>query len=168
MTRTHDLGRSTMRRLAVIAVIALSGALMSGCGSAETHAVSGPVGIGTSSVEIAAFEPLEASDNGIDGVVAGLIPRVDPAAPAAAGFGHPVYTQAEIDRWSTGSAEYTRLANSWAGNVNRAYAAYGSEISSVERDIFRDESVYLKTQAVLWAADGNAARRNKIVALLND
>src|SRR5688572_26535976 len=116
MTWTHDLGRSTMRRLAVIA---LSGALVSGCGSgAETHAVSGPVGIGTSSVEVAAFEPLEASDNGIGGVVAGLIPHVDPAAPAAAGFGHPVYTQAEIDRWSTGSAEYTRLANSWAGNVN--------------------------------------------------
>jgi hypothetical protein len=38
----------------------------------------------------------------------------------------------------------------------------------VERDIFKDEAVYLKAQAVLWAADGNAARRNKVVALLND
>ena len=41
--------------------------------------------------------------------------------PRAAGFGYPVYTRAEIDAWSTGSAEYTRLAGSWAGNVNRAY-----------------------------------------------
>ncbi len=87
---------------------------------------------------------------------------------AAVTFGHPVYTQAEIDAWSTGSAEYTRLAGSWAGNVNRAYAPFGTEISSVERDVFLDESVYLKVQAVLWAADGNAARRNKVVALLND
>jgi hypothetical protein len=90
------------------------------------------------------------------------------AKVAAGGFGYPVYTRAEIDAWSTGSAEYTRLAGSWAGNVNRAYAAYGTEISSVERDVFRDESVYLKVQAVLWATDGNAARRNKVIALLNE
>src|SRR5690349_6299553 len=31
-------------------------------------------------------------------------------------LGYPVYTQAEIDAWSTSSPEYTRLASSWAGN----------------------------------------------------
>ncbi len=89
-------------------------------------------------------------------------------APKAAGFGYPVYTRAQIDAWAAGSAEYTRLAGSWAGNVNRAYEPFGTEISSVERDVFRDQSVYLKVQAVLWAADGNAARRSKVIALLND
>jgi hypothetical protein len=93
---------------------------------------------------------------------------VAPAGTAAVVFGRPVYTQAEIDAWSTASPEYSRLAGSWAGNVNRAYAPYGTQISTAERDVFRDEAVYLKVQAVLWAADGNAARRNKVVALLND
>lgn len=88
--------------------------------------------------------------------------------PATVKSPYPVYTQAEVDAWSTGSPEYTRLANSWAGNVNRAYAPYGTQISSAERDLLKDESVYIKTQAVLWAADGNAARRNKVFALLDE
>ncbi len=95
------------------------------------------------------------------------------AAPAGSGtaaatFGFPVYTRAQIDAWSSGTAEYSRLAGSWAGNVNRSYEPFGTEISSVERDVFRDQSVYLKVQAVLWAADGNAARRAKVIALLNE
>jgi hypothetical protein len=80
---------------------------------------------------------------------------------------YPVYTQAEVDAWSTSSSEYTRLASSWAGNVTRAYAPYGTQISTTERDILRDESVYIKTQAVLWAADGNPARKTKVAALLD-
>ena len=91
----------------------------------------------------------------------------DVSEPAAPHFGFPVYTRAEIDAWSTNSPEYTRLANSWAGNVNRVYASYGSEISNDERDLLRDEAVYLKVQAVLWAADGNPARRAKIVERLD-
>jgi len=87
-----------------------------------------------------------------------------PPAPSP----YPIYTKAEVDAWSTSNPEYTRLAGSWAGNVNRTYAAYGTEISSVERDVLKDESVYIKTQAVLWAADGNLARKNKIIALLDD
>lgn len=83
-------------------------------------------------------------------------------------FGYPVYSQGEIDSWSTSSAEYARLASSWAGNVERTYAAYGEEISSVERDILKDESVYLKVQAVLYAADGNATRSAKVAALLDE
>ena len=81
---------------------------------------------------------------------------------------YPLFTAAEVDAWSTSSPEYTRLAGSWAGNVNRTYAPYGVEVSSTERDVLKDESVYIKTQAVLWAADGNATRRNKVIALLND
>lgn len=81
---------------------------------------------------------------------------------------YPVYTQAEVDAWSTSSPEYARLAGSWAGNVNRTYAAYGAQVSSTQRDVLKDESVYIKSQAVLWAADGNVARKNKVVALLND
>lgn len=88
--------------------------------------------------------------------------------PAAATSGYPVYTRAQIDAWSSGTAEYNRLAASWAGNVNKAYVPFGAEISSVERDVFRDQSVYIKVQAVLWAADGNAARRAKVIALLDE
>ena len=90
------------------------------------------------------------------------------APPASSASPYPIYTQAEVDGWSTSSPEYARLASSWAGNVNRTYAPYGTEVSSTERDVLKDESVYLKVQAVLWAADGNAARRNKVIALLND
>ena len=79
-----------------------------------------------------------------------------------------MYTQAEIDAWSTSSPEYTRLANSWAGNVNRPHTSYGTEISSVERDKLKDESGYMKVQAVLWAADGNTARRDKVVTMLDE
>src|SRR5690606_32510248 len=57
--------------------------------------------------------------------------------PSAPIFGFPVYSQADIDAWSTSSPEYTRLANSWAGNVARAHTSYGSEISTVERDILK-------------------------------
>jgi hypothetical protein len=79
-----------------------------------------------------------------------------------------VYTKADIDSWSTSSPEYARLKGSWAGNVNRAHTVYGAEISSTERDLLKDESGYLKVQAVLWAADNDAARRAKVVAMLNE
>ncbi|MBN2344602.1 MAG: hypothetical protein JXX29_03580 [Deltaproteobacteria bacterium] len=83
-------------------------------------------------------------------------------------FGYPVYTQAEIDAWSTDSPQYTRLASSWAGNVNRPHTSYGVEISTVERDILKDESGYMKVQAVLWAADANEERRTKVIAMLDE
>ncbi len=99
-------------------------------------------------------------------------------APAAGGdgdggsssptFGYPVYTQAEIDAWDTSSAEYTRLANSWAGRVDRAHTSYGTEISSSERDVLKDEAVFIKVQAVLWAADGDAERHAKVTAMLDE
>lgn len=83
-------------------------------------------------------------------------------------FGYPVYTPAEIDAWATSSAQYTRLANSWAGNVDRAHTSYGTEISSVERDLLKDESGFMKVQAVLWAADGNTERHAKVTAMLDE
>lgn len=82
---------------------------------------------------------------------------------------YPVYTQAEVDAWSTASPEYTRLAHSWAGNANRVYdVSYGTEIDSTERDQLKDESVYIKTEAVLWAADHQEARRDKVIARLDN
>ena len=87
---------------------------------------------------------------------------------AGLNFGYPVHTQAEIDAWTINSTQYTRLANSWAGNVERAHASYGAEISSVERDVLKDESVYMKVQAVLWAADAKAERHVKVTAMLDE
>lgn len=87
---------------------------------------------------------------------------------AGLNFGYPVHTQAEIDAWTINSTQYTRLANSWAGNVERAHASYGAEISSVDRDVLKDESVYMKVQAVLWAADAKAERHVKVTAMLDE
>jgi hypothetical protein len=92
----------------------------------------------------------------------------DDGGPGGLTFGFPVYTRAEIDAWSTRSPEYARLAGSWAGNVERPHAEYGTEISSVERDVLKDESGYMKVQAVLWAADGDDARREKVIAMLDE
>jgi hypothetical protein len=88
-----------------------------------------------------------------------------PAFPVRPGV---VYTQAEIDAWAPTGSEYTRLKSSWAGNATRAHTSYGTEISSVERDLLKDESGYMKVEAVLWAADGDAARRAKVVTMLNE
>ncbi len=87
--------------------------------------------------------------------------------PQAVASPYPLYTKAEVDAWSTSNPQYARLAGSWAGNVNRSYPSYGTQVSTANRDILRDESVYLKSEAVLWAADGNAARKTKIVERLN-
>ncbi len=92
-------------------------------------------------------------------------PAPTPSFPVRPGV---VYTRADIDAWSTRSPEYTRLAGSWAGKVARPHTSYGTEISSVERDLLKDESGYMKTQAVLWAADGDPARRAKVVAMLDE
>jgi hypothetical protein len=83
-------------------------------------------------------------------------------------FGYPVYSQDEIDAWSTSSPQYTRLASSWAGNVDRPHTSYGTEISSVERDLLKDESGYMKVQAVLWAADAIPERRTKVATMLDE
>jgi len=88
--------------------------------------------------------------------------------PPGLTFGYPLHSQQEIDAWSTSSSEYTRLANSWAGNTSRDHTSYDIEISSVERDILKDESVYMKVQAVLWAADANPERRTKVAAMLDE
>lgn len=67
------------------------------------------------------------------------------------------------------SPKYTRLAQSWAGNVNRAHTTgYGTEISSEKRVLLKDDAVYMKVQAVLWAADENSARRDKVAAMLDE
>src|SRR5690606_39312670 len=89
----------------------------------------------------------------------------EPEEPAAGlQFGYPVYTQAEIDAWSTSSPQYAALAGSWAGNVNRAVQSYSPVLSETERDLLKDQSVYIKVQAVLFAADGNPARKAKVAA----
>ncbi len=91
-----------------------------------------------------------------------------PPPPAPVASPYPVYTKAEVEAWSTSNPEYSRLAGSWAGNVNRAYGALGTRIDTSELEIVNSESVYVKTQAVLWATDGNAARKAKVEALLKD
>lgn len=104
------------------------------------------------------------ADGGDDPRDAGDGPT-DPSAGLT--FGYPVYTQAQIDAWSFTSSEYARLAGSWAGNVARPFTPYSAELSSTERDLLKDQSVYMKVQAVLWAADGNPDRKAKVSAMLD-
>ncbi len=88
---------------------------------------------------------------------------IDSWPPPGPTFGHPVYTQAQVDKWSTKSPEYSRLASSWAGNVNRTQYNYGTAVSIDERDKgLKDMGVWAKTQAVLARAelnDGTTAQR---------
>lgn len=89
-------------------------------------------------------------------------------AESAIAFGYPVYTQAEIDAWSTDSPEYGRLVRTWRGTVDESMSwDFGTEISDARRRGLRSESGYLKIQAVLWAADGDTARRDSVVGLLD-
>lgn len=125
-----------------------------GAGSSGAASSGGSIGGGSASGEPAG-----------GGSTAG---ETEDGAPSGLTFGYPVYSQAEIDAWSTTSAEYTRLASSWAGNVDRAHTSYGAEISSVERDLLKDESGYMKVQAMLWAADAEPERRAKVVTMLDE
>ncbi|GAA4897481.1 hypothetical protein GCM10023223_09520 [Stackebrandtia albiflava] len=145
----------------------------------NSHRPGTETGQSPSRVRIAGRKRRLLAAGGVLSAIAGLLLASTPFAEASTvsletdtaaqlSFGHPVFTPAEIDAWSSTSHEYTRLAGSWAGNVNRSYASYGAEISSTERDLFRDESGYLKVQAMLWAADGDTARRDKVVTRLND
>lgn len=115
-------------------------------------------------------------------------PVVPPPPPV--GFVHPgvVYTKSQIDSWSTSSSEYTRLKSTSAAcldgpatttnecNSKWTPINYGTRIDSGGNatctgcelnDGLKDQSGAAKIQAVLWAADGNVSRRNKVVAYLD-
>jgi hypothetical protein len=96
-----------MMRLLILLV---TGGLLAAC-SDGAGAILGGVAVGASSV------------SNVSGVARAETVSAGGAAVAAVSFGHPVYTQAQIDAWSAGSAEYSRLAGSWAGNVNRTLRA---------------------------------------------
>ncbi len=106
---------------------------------------------------------------------------------------HPgvVYTQAQIDAWSTSDPDYTALASKTLANSYSDYTSYkykpmdyGTQINSAGNpncglysnppstacelnDGFKDQSGYAKVQAVLWAADGIQGRKDKVIAYLN-
>lgn len=107
--------------------------------------------------------------------------------PEPGGFVHPgvVYTKAEIDSWSTSSPEYSRLAGTCASTVipTAGSSCYdrnipvvfgtsidsGSDIRDDNNEMnrgFAVQSGFAKIQAVLWAADNNNARRNKVISYL--
>jgi hypothetical protein len=105
----------------------------------------------------------------------------------SARFVHPgvVFTKTEIDSWSTSSPEYTRLASTCAGNLNPTTVScierstpitFGTSINSNgeirnesnELNLgYKHQSGFAKIQAVLWAADNNNARREKVISYLD-
>ncbi len=142
----------------------------SGCGlggSSTATVAADDVG-----VDAGSEAPIE-GPGGTDPADAGLDAGVGPTdggggeLPTGLHFGYPVYSRTEIDGWSTASPEYTRLANSWAGNVSRPFTPYSVKLDDTERDLLKDQAVYLKVQAVLWAADGLPARKAKVWAMLD-
>lgn len=103
-------------------------------------------------------------------------------APPAGFPVHPgvVYTQADINAWGTSSAEYAALAGTGAGSLTTSSVRYtpvkfGTEIDGPYTDDnselnlgLKDQSGYAKIQAVLWAADGNNVRREKVISYLKE
>ncbi len=104
-------------------------------------------------------------------------------------FIHPgvVYTQSEIDSWSTSSPEYNRLAGTCAGTITAPSSGscatrnppvvYGTRIDcggngkddDCELNLgLKDQSGFAKVQAVLWAADNDPARRDKVISYLQE
>lgn len=77
-----------------------------------------------------------------------------------------VYTQADIHGWSTG-IQYDRLAASPGGNLGRSITTPGATILVSQLAALRDDSVWAKCQAVLWAVDGNPARLAAVRAYLD-
>lgn len=155
----------TRRRLSFVGILCLALTNCSSRTAKDPEATPGDVDVPTHDEDgVDGGSPTDGADAAIDAAES----SDDAGSPPVTVSPYPVYTEAEADAWSTSSPEYTRLAKSWAGNVDRAYEPYGAQISSAERDVLKDESVYIKTQAVLWKADGNDARRAKVIALLND
>ncbi len=95
---------------------------------------------------------------------------------------HPgvVYSKAEIDAWSTSSADYTKLAATGPGSLTSTSSKYipvkftdqinGPHTSTTsELNLgLKDQSGYAKVQAVLYAADNNNARREKVISYLKE
>lgn len=77
-----------------------------------------------------------------------------------------VFTQAEINAWATGT-EYDRLAATGMANVSRTLQNPTTQISLAQLAACRDDSVWAKVQAVLWAIDGAAPRLAAIEAYLD-
>lgn len=93
---------------------------------------------------------------------------------------HPgvVYTKAEIDAWSTSNPEYAKLTATGAASTSKTVWNFGTDniINSggnpncTNCDLntgYKDQSGYAKIQAVLWAADGSQARKDKVTEYLN-
>ena len=83
-----------------------------------------------------------------------------------------------IDAWdtvksppNTATSAYTTLSNRvnarFGGNT-RTIPSQGTSLTTLvgQGNTFVDDARYAKCQAVLWAADGNATRRNKVIEVL--
>lgn len=96
---------------------------------------------------------------GIDDILVDFTPPV---------FGYPVYSQAEIDAWSTSSSKYADLAASSSGSTTRTIVDKGTSITTTTaRSQVLSDSIYAKGAACLWAADANTNRRNKVIEVLD-
>jgi len=107
-----------------------------------------------------------------------VLTRADAAPP----FVSPgvVYTQGDIDTWTIGSPEYTRLASTPAGDVTSGSARFvpvdfgtqinsggdGSDPNNQLNYGLKNQSGFAKVQAVLYATDGDTDRRDKVVSYL--
>ncbi len=106
----------------------------------------------------------------ITGAGVGSASTSDAADIVASGisYGPVVYTQAEIDAWQSTAVQYSRLLSSWGGNNARTVTNHGSAITTdTAREALRWDSVYAVCQAALWAANGETARRTKVIEVLD-
>lgn len=101
-------------------------------------------------------------------------PPPDPP-PGGFAFNLPVYTDDDVAAWLATGTEYTRLKNSWAGNVGRSAPTWGTQVPTSALQTLNEEGAYLKTQAVLYHAEINsglttlpASRLAKVTAMLDE
>jgi hypothetical protein len=93
-----------------------------------------------------------------------------------------LYDQATIDAWNTTDVIPNTTTSAYTAVSNRLNSAMGGNTRSITdrgtgalQGIIRDQGAsgwaydarYAKMQAVLWAADGSATRRNKVIEVLD-
>lgn len=166
-------GARPMPNLVAAAVVGLVGAALaysSFAASIETAAVETEAGVMVGAQSMA---DAQASGGFASQFTATPQSRIHPGV---------VYTQADIDAWNTGNANYTKLAATGAACISSCAAkhtpvVFGAVInnndaspsgdSTTELNAgLKDQSGFAKVQAVLYRADGNEARRTKVISYL--
>ena len=104
------------------------------------------------------------------GAGAAVAAAADPVVPPAEPDWAVLYTPAEIAAWTTGT-EYnalsSRVNSKWGGNSRTITPKTAITTMIGAGGTHRDDAMYAKCQAVLWAVDGSSTRLAKVTEVLD-